>query len=166
MEIERSTITDKTRSLKIVWTQDCTQDNDVYNFLNEPIEDSYFEDLTSYTYQNSFSEAFNIGWLRGDKPFQTGIVDKRIIDLINNTEIKNFCLGWHTCNVCPNETGLIIGKNGGEYINLETTGNGEYWIEGKSGKMYVMPKLILHYINAHNYMIPVEVQNDILENNA
>lgn len=113
---------------------------------------SYTPDLTqtewwhevSLAYRKSLPETFTailVGWL-GDTVPTTGIVSAEILEKLawayENRDIDQGWLGEHECEIC--------------HAHAD---HGEILIMGAK-KMYVAPKMILHYIKAHGYQPPQE----------
>ncbi len=115
----------------------------------------YFADNTIYTYlQDHHTKVYNIGWLDDQYEYRKGYVAPKIIRKlvrIGERMDVNICRGAHFCQYCyKNPTFQIENKN-------HPRGNGEIWLPNKSfTKVYVAPKLILHYIQAHQYLPPKE----------
>jgi len=109
---------------------------------------SYIQDLTRYTYRNNANPyVLAVGWLdksSQDMPTTGDPLLPSFSKLLEQAPTLNLYRGYHGCQWC--EKGM---------------GNGEMWFTGKSGKFYVMPVLVRHYVEAHGYRIPEEVQGDI-----
>ena len=127
---------------------------------------AYFKDLTPYTYGRAEPDEniLNIGWLSREHDYQTGAVDKDILDKLKKLVAKpvNLFRGLHECEFCPpsiydNNEGVFSGKR----IRGCPSGNGEIRLKGKNGIIYVAPTLIIHYIEVHNYLPPSEFINAI-----
>lgn len=91
-------------------------------------------------------KAIAIGWL-GDQVETTGHVAEETMAAIrwayDNRSIDEGTLGFHTCGIC------------GDYFD-----RGEFLIQ-VGEKNYLMPKMILHYIEAHAYCPPAEFLADV-----
>jgi hypothetical protein len=91
-----------------------------------------------------------VGWLEGGKPYPRGTVEPPIFNAL--TELLKqpwepcFFMGFHECDLCS-------GK--GEY------GKNNLFIPG-DGFLFVCPELILHYINKHEYLPPVNFCDAVL----
>lgn len=87
-----------------------------------------------------------IGWLGKELEFQTGRVSQQFFDklceLAENPWQPFIAAGFHTCELCQFPFF--------EYISRETS---NLFIP-LNGVIYVMPSLILHYINAPYYLPP------------
>ena len=82
-----------------------------------------------------------VGWI-GDKIPSVGEVTNDIIEKLewayDNRAIDQGWLGEHDCEICNNYT------DRGEILIID------------EDKMYVAPKMILHYIKEHSYRPPEE----------
>ena len=97
-----------------------------------------------FAYSKSIPEKFTaimVGWI-GNRIPSTGKVLKEIIEKLewayDNREIDQGWLGEHECEICNNYT------DRGEILIID------------DDKMYVAPKMILHYIRDHSYRPPEE----------
>ena len=98
----------------------------------------------SFAYGKSIPEKFTaimVGWLGNTIP-SAGEVPNEIIEKLEwasvNRTIDQGWLGEHECEVCNNYT------DRGEILIID------------DDKMYVAPKMILHYIKGHSYRPPQE----------
>ena len=113
---------------------------------------SYIPDLeetewwheVDFAYNKSIPENFNavmVGWLGSEIP-STGEVSTETLKKLEwayvNRAIDQGWLGEHECEVCNNYT------DRGEILIID------------GDKMYVAPKMILHYIKVHSYHPPEE----------
>ena len=97
-----------------------------------------------FAYSKSIPDKFTaimVGWI-GNRIPSAGEVSYEIIEKLewayDNREIDQGWLGEHECKICNNYT------DRGEILIID--GN----------KMYVAPKMILHYIKDHSYRPPEE----------
>lgn len=102
--------------------------------------ESYYEDLTKYTYGRTYDGYVNIGWLDKDVPFNKGAVDNKIVDKIKNITASESFKGSHICNICNDR-------------KFRTNNNKKVTYKGVT---YVFPGLLEHYILDHNYLPPNE----------
>jgi len=88
--------------------------------------------------------AIMVGWI-GDSVPSVGIVRNDIIEKLewayNNRTIDQGWLGEHECEICNTHT------DRGEILIID------------GDRMYVAPKMILHYIKDHSYHPPEEFIN-------
>ncbi|NCS50695.1 MAG: hypothetical protein GPJ29_23535 [Microcystis aeruginosa BK11-02] len=119
-------------------------------------------DLSFFTYTHSpwvFKSGFpyvllNVGWIGNEiKQNSNSIDDKIFKSLCYNIRefIKypvNLYRGSHRCEIC----GYDPYVPGVEYKG----GNGEIWIQGPNNLVFVAPTMILHYIEDHKYVPPIE----------
>jgi len=103
--------------------------------------ESYFEDLTPYTYGRGGNKV-NIGWLDKDD-FTKGEVSSELIEKIKGAPVAERYKGWHSCPFCDPSNGRPERCS----TNQEIEGN---------GKTYIFPSLLPHYIEKHKYLPPQE----------
>ncbi|MFC1489144.1 hypothetical protein ACFL6B_04775 [Thermodesulfobacteriota bacterium] len=108
------------------------------------LEETEWWHVIDYAYSKSIPEKFNaimVGWLGSKVPHEGKIETQTIKKLEwarDNRTIDQAWLGEHECEICNN------------YID-----RGEILIiDGE--KMYVAPRMILHYIKEHSYRPPEE----------
>lgn len=119
--------------------------------------EDHIPDLSRVEYHNQPQFAFDpslprelaaiaIGWL-GNRVETTGRVPDETLAAIRwaqaNRKVDEGWLGFHTCGIC------------GDYFD-----RGEFLIQA-DGKNYLMPQMILHYIEAHAYCPPAEFLADV-----
>jgi hypothetical protein len=121
----------------------------------------YFADLSQYSYGDSEPDPsiLNVGWLSRAYPYTQGTVSElfvaRLLGLVQSP--VNLYRGLHFCEFCPGPEmrttprGLRIAEP-----LPGTAGNGEIRVRGTSGRIYVAPVLIHHYVTAHCYLPPAE----------
>lgn len=73
-------------------------------------------------------------------------------------------LTWPTApySTSRHQPGAIMGFHVCEYCKSDTS-SGDVTIRMKSGKIWQVPDMILHYVADHNYRPPHEFVNDILD---
>jgi hypothetical protein len=107
---------------------------------------AYIPDLTPYNYGHTKprEDVLAVGWLDETDPFQTGPVDQSIVERILTIPVMNLYRGSHRCPWC-----IHLTRPGTQGI----AGNGEYRIMHE-GITYVAPRLLPHYMEAHQYRPP------------
>lgn len=121
----------------------------------------YFADLSQYKYSRGDSRpnVVNIGWLSSDHPFLKGLVSDEFLARLRKLiqAPVDLTRGFHLCEFCPPPPATTT-EGGLPSIDPApgTIGNGEIRVSDKSGKTYVAPVLILHYVQAHGYLPPSE----------
>lgn len=112
----------------------------------------YIKDLTRYTYSDSrvkrsLPNVLAFGWI--DQHFYKPHFEKEhapslaLNTLMKDADVINRYRGYHGCPFCS-----------------DGSGNGEVWLKSKSGKIYVAPALITHYVEEHGYKVPETVLED------
>jgi len=121
---------------------------------------AYFADLTPYSFLRRCPPALNVGWLSKGHPYPKGVVAPRLIEKLRELAIKmhvNKTRGFHQCEFCGTIRRLIRNQLGiplewrGHNRNL---GSAEIWVASKDGVMYAAPDMVIHYIEAHEYLPP------------
>lgn len=106
-----------------------------------------YEDLTPCTYWGDREGLLAVGWLESP-PFAQGKLEptvvKRLKALLKSVWQPCFRLGSHECTLCGRAHG---------HRNL--------FLPGRSGAL-VAPELIVHYIEKHDYLPPIEFQEAVL----
>ncbi len=117
--------------------------------MGQFINESYFSDLTPYTYGSRRYDdtCVNVGWLDGRLDYETGDVPVEFLKKLEGVKMANFHKGSHVCELCH-----------------QVSGNGVGMIKGKN-KSYAFPQMIIHYIRDHNYKPPQEFI-DLIMNGA
>ena len=102
------------------------------------------DDLSSRPYAPELHEGAAVravGWL-GNRVPRHGRLDARVLEQLRHYRHATFQddgdLGDHVCEICGLERG-----------------RGEFWIEWE-GLRYVLPALVLHYCEVHEYLPPEE----------
>lgn len=92
-----------------------------------------------------------VGWLGAGKDFPTGPTRHDLVKKLR-LQRKSQCnpwygafLGMHTCELCDD-------RSVGSWANLYIPGD---------GVVYVAPEGIIHYIEAHDYLPPLEFRNAV-----
>jgi hypothetical protein len=121
----------------------------------------YFADLSSYEYgrEDPRPDVVNIGWLSVDFPVTKGKTsDAFLVRLRQLVQAPvNLYRGAHLCEFCPPPP-VKVTEGGLRLIEPPpgTSGNGEIRVSDRSGITYVAPVLILHYVETHGYLPPLE----------
>ena len=116
----------------------------------------------------------HIGWLGGGNPFPTGSVDPMVLErlkvLAQNPAVLH--RGSHLCDLCTEPEGLITMTLPNSICldpscswaqwSLGRLGNGEIRV-GSEQVTFAAPVLIVHYIEEHSYLPPMQFQRAVLE---
>jgi hypothetical protein len=107
----------------------------------------------------------DVGWLSSARDYYQQPPDEQLVRVLRRLVLSpvNLYRGSHLCEFCPQPT-PILSKGGILVIDppRNMTGNGEIRVEGKYGKIYVAPMLILHYVVEHSYAPPLEFVDAVL----
>lgn len=102
------------------------------------------EDLSPIAYATELHAGMvvrSVGWLGGEPP-RTGPAPTGLAEMLRYYRELTFRsdddLGCHVCEMCD-----------------AARGKGEFWVEW-AGIRYVLPQLVLHYIERHRYLPPDE----------
>lgn len=118
---------------------------------------THVPDLTPYTYLYSTNRAphVNVGWLDEAFDYPRGVSDNAIYETLIEelSRPADRTRGYHRCNLCGNSEPTRIKTPIGEVVLCDA----EIHVEG-SGRIYVSPNLILHYMSEHSYRPPDEFQ--------
>lgn len=112
--------------------------------------ESYYDDLTPFTYGRKGNNKVNIGWLEIGKEYPKGEVDPMIIKTLSTLSPSERYKGYHGCDFCR-ENGVRYVE--GSSVNYEISGN---------GKIYCFPGLLKHYIEKHEYKPPQEFLDAVM----
>ena len=132
---------------------------------------SYFPDLSPYAYgHGQHPNVVHVGWLDGTHDFAKGSLAPRLVEKLKKLAQRPVELyrGQHACELCRDPEML---SNGEIRITIRTFADSED-VEAsattlraratESGAIlyrqitYAAPVLIVHYIEAHNYLPPAE----------
>jgi hypothetical protein len=131
----------------------------------------YYHDLSSYTNMINAREplvvdapqALSVGWLETGHSYTQGEITGEFMARLwtLGRAPVNLMRGFHECDFCsdPSFSYLNVHK-GDEELGM---GNGEIWVFGDDGKVYVAPTLIYHYITQHRYLPPEPFVRAVLE---
>lgn len=140
---------------------------------------AYFPDLSPYEYSDGrHPNVVNVGWLCVAHPYPKGEVAPHLIAKLKKLSKHPVELyrGFHVCDVCAKDRSHTLHpemlSNGEIRITVRTLADGTKLHaasepplvpkEIESGLVliqtitYAAPILIVHYIEAHNYLPPVE----------
>lgn len=133
----------------------------------------YYPDLSPYAYRpkvdlpgagvKRVDLVLNVGWLDVVEPHVTGPVSaefRRCLARLLKSPI-HLTRGYHGCVFCLVDVqarlevlnGVTVSR---ELHKLGALGNGEIAVEGCRGVWYLAPRLILHYVEMHDYRPPGE----------
>jgi hypothetical protein len=142
---------------------------------------TYIADLNPCTYRSNGLQDLAIGYLEHDQPYTTGQIDPEVFARLRQytcylqpddtldepetyTPIFPFpvayrifigSLGYHICSFCcPDQDVSKIEVPGGESAQ-------DYILPG-NGVVYIFPRNICHYIEAHQYLPPAEFCDAVL----
>ena len=113
-----------------------------------------FEDLAPYDFfsPDCATVLRAIGWIERGSTYATGIVDRsvynKLLELRKSPWQPVAFGGRHGCDLCQYES--------------EAWGSTNLFIPG-NGVVYICPELITHYMNAHQYLPPVEFCRAVIE---
>ncbi|MFF2507437.1 hypothetical protein ACFVTY_29255 [Streptomyces sp. NPDC058067] len=121
---------------------------------------THFTDLSTYIYSEEDRPTLNIGWLDREYEYTKGPTPTGLIDALANLTRNpvNVHRGMHFCNLCPDfQTAREKTSRGTTFI-----GSGEVRVPGQNGVIYTSPTMIVHYVEAHNYLPPREYCEAVL----
>lgn len=111
----------------------------------------YYSEL----YNDIDPNIYMVGWLDNVHEFNKSDDDdllNRLFDILSEAPVINIYGKYHLCELCKGNT------SNGE-IQFKT-------LDSLGAVTYIMPSMILHYIKSHKYMPPLELVNDLLDNNG
>jgi len=120
---------------------------------------TYYPDLSAYEYSPDQGDLINVGWLGVGHEFLTGDVSADIrdalVELADNP--TNIMRGFHYCEFCDAESPIRIeGSTSDGHDFRAVLGTGEIRIRPAGGRTFAAPTLLVHYIDAHQYLPPAE----------
>jgi hypothetical protein len=118
----------------------------------------HFDDLSPYCYglPRPLENVRNVGWLWKDKDYPTRKV-AGLVEALKRWAVgaaANRMRGYELCRFCP-----PVGYQQMSSIwNGDTLwlGSSEIWIPDGTGGIFAAPSLIVHYVEAHDYLPPSE----------
>jgi hypothetical protein len=114
----------------------------------------YLPDLSPFTHSHKPKcgefDVLSVGWLDGEHEYTKGEIDPehwtKIKTILETSEPVNLTRGEHVCELCG-----------------QASGSGEYHAYNpRTGRIYIAPSLILHYIQTHQYVPPAEFVEGVL----
>ena len=131
----------------------------------------YFDDLTPYSYDlpKPLAGVLNVGWLDDRYPFTRGTPPVGFAAALSSWLLHakaNQMRGFQLCRFCRFE-----GSQLERYRQIEIMvegqkiylGSAEVWIPSSSGAIFAAPNLILHYVEAHQYLPPTSFIEAVLQ---
>jgi hypothetical protein len=108
----------------------------------------YIEDFTDMTLPGGDARAeLYVGWL-GDEVKAPGTTSSAILEALLSAkawnQLPDGSLDSHDCEICDGESG-----------------HGHFFIDDTNCR-YILPNLVIHYITAHHYKLPAEVEDALL----
>lgn len=109
---------------------------------------THIPDLTDMTLPDGTSRAeLWVGWL-GAAVEAPGLTAGVTLDALCHARIQNqlpdHSMGAHDCEICG-----------------RASGRGQFFIDDTDCR-YVLPNLVVHYVAAHSYKLPIEVERALL----
>lgn len=136
---------------------------------------AYFPDLSPYAYRHgSHPGVVHVGWLDNEHPYPTGSVDDRLIEKIRWLASKPVELyrGKHICELCV-EPADVVKTSLHNRATIDPECSWAKWAAGRwsngeirvtrGGMTFAAPLLIVHYLEAHQYLPPDEFLKAIEE---
>ncbi|MEU0985675.1 hypothetical protein [Streptomyces sp. NPDC005953] len=120
---------------------------------------TYFADLSSYEYSDSAHEMLNVGWLDNVNSYRTGSSPAGLVEALAKlgSAKVNVYRGMHFCELCPDfPTARENTYRGDLFI-----ASGEIRVT-TDGVVYASPVMIVHYVEAHEYLPPDEYCRAVL----
>ncbi|MFF1734237.1 hypothetical protein [Streptomyces sp. NPDC058247] len=121
---------------------------------------TYFNDLSPYSYSEENDAMLNVGWLDKEQAYTKGPTPIGLVDALAKLAkgAVNVQRGTHFCNLCPDfQTARENTSRGNTFI-----GSGEVRVTSEQGVIYTSPAMIVHYVEAHNYLPPMEYCEAVL----
>jgi hypothetical protein len=111
---------------------------------------AYFPDLSPYTYVGPIADAVNVGWLDGEHEFPKGSVSARVLEKLKALAATPMVRhrGFHCCEFC----GPLAGLRWPDGQRRSST----VFVVRSRDRTYAAPALVVHYIEAHGYLPPLE----------
>lgn len=121
---------------------------------------AFYEDLAPCDYFGpEFAAGLRaVGWLEEGKPWRRGKVEARLVHklalLLSEPWEHERPADPHACSLCPFTGGPVefrLARSAG--MPAVPLGNRNLYVPG-AGVLYVVPSLVLHYMDAHEYAPP------------
>ena len=136
---------------------------------------THFPDLSPYKYgRGSHPGVVHVGWLDNTHPFTKGTVEADAIQKLRLLAAKpvEIYRGFHICELCaepglpretlpPRDAVLDMNSPYGKWLASRKS-NGEIRVS-RTGVTFAAPVLIVHYIEEHCYLPPVQFLSAVAE---
>jgi len=124
---------------------------------------AYFDDMTPCTYFNRWQDRLvAIGWLEPGKNYQKGDVKEEFFSILVKMLIRPWqpfaAAGHEPCGFCR----FSHGQAKLRYMDTEISLGGTNLFVPDSGRVFVAPSMVAHYIDSHDYQPPLEFQAAVL----
>lgn len=120
----------------------------------------FFEDLSSWN--EGSNHALAVGFLEGDRPYSKGFVSEaffeRLIELVVDPWQPFASGGHHRCSLCAFSGGPGRVRYGQATVLV---GSSLLFVPTVS-TVYVAPSLVVHYVDAHQYLPPKEFREAVM----
>lgn len=120
-----------------------------------------YEDLTPYEdHPHARHGELNVGWLGPDSVFERGPASEEFSDALARLVVKqqvHLARGFHRCELCGKLRPRV--EHGAKNRVL---GNSEIRVTGEDGTVYAAPSMVVHYVEAHEYLPPNEFIEAVL----
>ena len=127
---------------------------------------SYYQDLSPFSELGlpPSESVLAVGWLDAGNDYKKGQVSRDVADsllgLLSNVWEPGVTAGRHRCTFCYITGGPTSIYASDRSIEL---GSSNLYLPSESQKvLYVAPSLIVHYMDAHEYLPPAEFQEAVL----
>ncbi|MBN8228925.1 hypothetical protein JYK02_15555 [Corallococcus macrosporus] len=126
---------------------------------------AHFQDLAPCSYMRLWEQSsLAVGWLEKGNAYPRGAVDEKFFRALLRLCAKPWqppvvSAGVHLCSLCQ-FAGRLAGSSYGGASGAIGTEN--VFIPGET-KVFVAPAMIVHYIDAHEYVPPREFQEAVLK---
>lgn len=122
----------------------------------------YYPDLSRYSYMAGSREMLNVGWLSGKEVFPQGFIERSVRDQLVRLarDPVNVARGFHYCEFCDAESPIQASVLG-EVTWPAFLGSGEIHVAA-DGVVFSAPTLIVHYIDSHSYLPPLEFREAVV----
>jgi hypothetical protein len=121
-----------------------------------------FADLAEYDYVGGrVPGLLCVGWLAAGQSFATGKTPEAFrvaLAVLCETRAVTGTWGHHACEFCPGASWHD------RYYCIN--GTGEIRVRSKTGTRYAAPRLIMHYVEAHDYLPPADFIAAVMESLA
>lgn len=127
----------------------------------------FYPDLSPYEYSDGASDLLNVGRLgTAGVGYAKGAVPPHIRDRLVRLarEPANVMRGLHHCELCDAESPVIVTVSD-EPDAVACLGSGEIHVSSAT-RVYAAPTLIVHYIDAHEYLPPYEFLEAVMNHDG